>query len=133
MMQIRWIALFLIGVSFVDVASAGWASAIGELLGKASGKAVKVVDDVPIPKHAPDVAPVPKPSFEPVPATEANFNVAAQIGRVVARCKEEANTEDLRRQCEKKGEEMKLCLTSETKAGVAKEQAEKKCGFIPKK
>lgn len=128
-MKIRWIAIFLIGVSLFDVACAGWASAIGEFLGKASGKAVKVVDDVPIPKHTPDVAPVSKPSFEHVPATEANPNVAAQIGRVVARCKEEASRDDLRRQCEKKGEEMKLCLASEVKTGIAKEQAEKKCGL----
>ena len=133
MMQIRWIALLLIGFSFVDVASAGWASAVGELLGKASGKAVTVVDDVPIPKHAPDVAPVPKPSFEPVPATDANFNVSAQVARVVAKCKEQGEASDWQRQCERKGEEMKLCLASEAKAGTAKEQAEKKCGLISKK
>lgn len=66
----------------IEIANAGWASAIGEALGKASGKAVKVVDDVPIPKHTPDVAPIPKPTFDPVPASEANFNISSQVKKM---------------------------------------------------
>ena len=132
MMKIRLTALLLIGSSLVGIANAGWVSAIGELLGKASGKAVKIVDDVPIPKHAPDVAPIPKPSFEPIPATEANFNASSQVARVIAKCKEQGETFDWQRQCEQRGEKMKLCLTSEIRLGSPKEQAIKKCDSLTK-
>jgi hypothetical protein len=129
MIKIRLIALFLISLSLVDVASAGWASAIGELLGKASGKAVKVVDDVPIPKHSPDVAPVTKPNFEPVPATEANFNASAQVARVVAKCKEQKESADWQKQCERKGDAMMLCIDSESKKMASKEKMLEKCKY----
>jgi hypothetical protein len=121
----------LIGFCFVDIANAGWANALEELLGKASGKAVKVVDEVPIPKHGPDVAPLPKPSFEAVPAIEANFNAGIQVARFVSKCKEQGESSEWQRNCEKKGEEMKLCLNSEAKSG-SKDQLEKKCGLVAK-
>lgn len=132
MMKLRLTAILLIGSSMVCIANAGWVSALGEILGKGSGKAVKVVDDVPIPKHSPDIAPIPKPSFEPIPATDTNFNASTQVARVVAKCKEQVEASDWQRQCEQKGEKMKLCLTSEIRLGTSKEQAIKKCDSFTK-
>jgi len=129
----RLVIFLAIFCCHIEIVNASWVSVISEAIGKASGKTAKVVDDVPIPKHAPDVAPDPKPSFEPVPASEANLNISSQVARVVARCKEQAESSNLQRQCDKKGEELKQCLTSEAKVGASKEQAEKKCGQLPKK
>lgn len=132
MMKIRLIALLLIGSSIVNFANAGLVNAIGEFLGKATGKAARVVDDVPIPKHAPDVAPIPKPSFDPIPSSEVNSNASVQVARVVAKCKEQGMTSDWQRQCEQKGEKMKICITSETHSGSSKEQAIKNCDSLTK-
>lgn len=132
MMKILLIALLLIGSSIVNFANAGLVSALGEFLGKAAGKAARVVDDVPIPKHAPDVPPIPKPSFDPIPSAEFNSNVSVQVARVVAKCKEQGMTSDWQRQCELKGENMKICITSETRSGSSKEQAIKNCDSLTK-